>query len=321
MAMWDALKNGGNYLVKQTSLTETSGGITEVALGYAANINDKFYFGGTLGVPIVKYGKSTTYREEDATGNTNNNFNFYELKENFETSGIGVNIKLGFILKPSEYVRLGLAVHTPTWYNMEDTYNGTMSVNLDNYRTVPGTTSISADALNGGAISPYTYNLNSPWRFMVSGSYVLREVEDVRKQKGFLTADIEYVTYKSNKFVSAEENSDDGYYDDLNETMKSYYKNGVNFRVGGELKFTTLMTRLGFSYYSTPYADKELKADKMFISGGLGYRNKGIFIDLTYVQALQKDVNFPYRLPDKANTFANTKTSAGNVMLTLGFKI
>ena len=75
------------------------------------------------------------------------------------------------------------------------------------------------------------------------------------------------------------------------------------------------------AYYGSPLADKELKANKMFISGGAGYRNAGMFIDLTYTHALQKDVNFPYRLSDKANTFATTKTSGGGVMLTVGFKI
>jgi len=156
---------------------------------------------------------------------------------------------------------------------------------------------------------------------MLSGSYVLREAEDVRQQKGFLTGDVEYVTYKSNKFRNAEDYDDNGYYDKINATMKDYYKGAFNFRVGGELKFTTIMTRLGFAYYGNPYSDKELKANKMFISGGLGYRNAGIFIDLTYVHGLTKDVNFPYRLPDKANTFASTKGSGGNIMLTVGFKI
>src|SRR5690606_19238952 len=81
MARWDALKNGGDVLVDQSQFTETSGGITEIALGYAANMQDKLYIGGSLGVPIIKYEKNTRYREEDVTGNTNNNFNFYELNE------------------------------------------------------------------------------------------------------------------------------------------------------------------------------------------------------------------------------------------------
>ena len=159
---------------------------------------------------------------------------------------------------------------------------------------------------------------------MVSGSYVLREVEDVRKQKGFLTADIEYVTNGSNKFWQATsyatENEQD-YYKGVNSVIKDYYKGAFNFRVGGELKFTTIMTRLGFAYYGSPYEDKELKGSKMFVSGGLGYRNAGMFIDLTYIHGLHKDVNFPYRLSDKANTFANTKSTGANMMVTVGFKI
>ena len=59
----------------------------------------------------------------------------------------------------------------------------------------------------------------------------------------------------------------------------------------------------------------------MFASGGIGYRNYGVFVDLTYAHAFNRDINFPYRLSDKANTFAEQSGAAGNVMLTLGFKL
>ena len=329
MAMWDALKNGGDFLVDQSHTIETSGGVTELALGYAANMDNKLYIGGSIGLPIVKYEKKNTFREEDATGNNDNNFSFSELSETFTTKGLGINAKLGFIAKPADFLRLGLAIHSPTWYSFEDTYFGKMDVFIENGRSDPGVTSVTTTTLpdeNGNIpenqpIAAYKYELVTPWKFMLSGSYVLSETEDVRQQKGFITADVEYATYKSNKFRNAEDYDDNGYYDGLNATMKDYYKNAFNFRIGGELKFTTLMTRLGFAYYGSPYADKELKANKMFISGGLGYRHAGMFIDLTYVHGLHKDVNFPYRLPDKANTFANTKGGGGNVMLTFGFKI
>jgi hypothetical protein len=320
LAMWDALKSGGDFLVGQTYSSQTSGGITEFALGFATNHADKIYIGGSIGLPIIKYTKETVLREEDATGNNDNNFEFAELRERFTTKGAGINAKIGVIYKPVEYFRLGLAVHTPTWYSLEDTYSGSMQVNLENYRTTPGTTSVTVEDIYG-AVPTYKYELISPWKAMISGSYVLREIEDVRLQKGFLTADIEYVGYKSNKFRNAEDYDDDGYYDAVNDVMKEYYKNAFNVRLGGEIKFTTIMGRLGFAYYGSPYKDKELKASKMFISGGLGYRNAGMYIDLTYAHGLHKDVNFPYRLPDKANTFANVKSSGGNISLTLGFKI
>jgi hypothetical protein len=322
MALWDALKNGGELLVTQSHTIETSGGLTEIGLGYATNMDDKLYIGGSLGLPIVKYEKKSIFREEDATGNNDNNFNFNETTETFSTKGMGINVKFGVIAKPADFLRLGLAVHTPTWYSLKDSYNGSMRTDLDNYRTTPGAITVNvSDVLNAGEVPQYQYELISPWKFMLSSSYVLRETEDVRQQKGFITADVEYATYGSNKFRNAEDYDDDGYYDAINATMKDYYKGTFNFRVGGELKFTTIMTRLGFAYYGSPYSDKELKANKMFLSGGVGYRNAGIFIDLTYVHGLHKDVNFPYRLPDKANTFANTKSGGGNVMLTFGFKI
>lgn len=82
------------------------------------------------------------------------------------------------------------------------------------------------------------------------------------------------------------------------------------------------MARLGFAYYSSPYKDKALKASRMNLSGGLGYRNKGVFVDLTYVHRINKDVNFPYRVnAPRANTFATVKDNGGNVLLTFGVKI
>ena len=53
----------------------------------------------------------------------------------------------------------------------------------------------------------------------------------------------------------------------------------------------------------------------------MGYRNKGIFIDLGYSHIMNKDVQFPYLLNDKANTFALQTGNKGTLMLTLGFKI
>lgn len=322
MAMWEQLKNGGDFFVDQLHSIETSGGITEISLGYAANMDDKLYIGGSFGLPIVKYERKSVFIEEDATGNTDNNFNFNQTTETFSTKGVGVNLKFGIIAKPSQLVRLGLAVHSPTWYSLRDRYDASMLTDLENYRTTSGALTVNlSDVLNPGEAPQYRYELTSPWRFMLSGAYVLRETEDVRQQKGFITADVEYATYASNRFRNAEDYDDNGYYDAVNETMKQYYKGAFNFRVGGELKFTTVMTRLGFAYYGNPYSDEELKANKMYVSGGLGYRNAGIFIDLTYVHALHKDVHFPYRLPDKANTFATTKGTGSNVMLTVGFKI
>ena len=58
----------------------------------------------------------------------------------------------------------------------------------------------------------------------------------------------------------------------------------------------------------------------MFASGGVGYRNKGVFVDLTYVHSMQKDIHFPYRLDSAPYTAANLKSNVGNALLTVGIK-
>jgi hypothetical protein len=308
----------GNRL--QQNSIDTRGGITDVALGLAGNMNEKFYLGGSISLSVVNYERDQTYEERDLSGNTNNNFGYSRFEELYTTKGAGVNAKLGIMFKPVDNIRFGLALHSPTIYNLKDTYQSTMSTETENY--VPGLVTVKSDVFTGDPYSIYKYNHTTPWKFLASGSYVFKEIEDVTRQKGFISADIEYINYKASAYQVSEEggSSDESYYTSINNTIDDIYKGNFNLRLGGELKFNTIMARAGFAHYGSPYVDKELKANRSFISGGLGYRDKGIFIDLTYVYATNKDVSFPYRLSDKANTFANIKGRGDNAILTFGFK-
>src|SRR5205085_7747895 len=130
---------------------------------------------------------------------------------------------------------------------------------------------------------------------------------------------------KFSSFQPQGENNDEStknYLKSLNKAIDEAYKGAVNFRAGGELKFTTVMVRLGGAYYGNPYKDVNgEKGSKFQLSGGLGYRNKGMFVDLTYVYTMSKDVHYAYRLQYSDYTGANIKTNTGNVLLTVGFKI
>jgi len=152
---------------------------------------------------------------------------------------------------------------------------------------------------------------------------VISDNSDTKLQRGFITADLEFVNYKSSRFYTSTEGdaSQKTYYDQVNSVMKDYYQGAINFRLGGELKFDPWMFRLGGAYYGSPYSDKTLKASRIQASAGIGYRYHGFFIDLTYAASFNKDVNFPYRLSDAPNTFAEMKNNKGNVFLTVGIKI
>jgi hypothetical protein len=305
--------------INQRYDAQMRGGLHEIAIGFAGNMQDKLYVGGSLNIPVSVYQKELTYTESDYTSNPSNKFKDFTFKESTSSVGIGIGMKLGLIYKPQEYWRLGFAVHTPQIMTYKDNIRAWLTANTETYA---GTRGESSDALNNNNAGERKYNLLTPWRAIASASYVFREVNNTKKQRAFISADIEYVNYRAARFSSnqTEDASQKGYYDNINSAVKSYYKGNVNFKLGGELKFNTFMFRLGGAYYGSPYKDKELKASRVLATGGLGYRNKGMFIDLGYAHTFNKDVVFPYRLNDKANTFAEQTGSRGNVVLTLGFK-
>ncbi len=306
--------------LNQLKTIDTEGGIYDIALGYAANMDDKLYVGGSIGFPIVNYTRLTKYRESDPSGNTNNNFDYFELNDYLTTKGIGINGKLGVIFKPVDYLRLGVALHAPTFYSLTDRQSSDLKVASEAYN---GVATAKSSLFTNGAEGETQYSATTPWKVIASGSYVFREINDTRKQRAFITADVEYVGYGGASFGADGDNvssADQTYYNQMKTVIKDYYKGALNFRVGGELKLHTIMFRAGGAYYSNPYKDSELKSNTMQASGGLGYRNHGVFVDLTYVHNINKDVNFPYRIGDKQNTFAQQTGSRGNLLMTLGFK-
>lgn len=306
----------------QQNLIESKGGITEIALAMATNFNNKLLVGGTLGIPILSYKRHEVYTEADATSDPNNKFDYAQFEEELSTNGVGINLRLGLIYKPSEFVRLGFAIHSPTYYGLTDKYTYTATTNTESYQ---GLLTQNSTIFTNNAPAQFKYTMWNPYRVIASASYVIREVQDVTKQKGFLTADIEYVNYKFPTFGADPSNNDQSskdYLKTVNKAIDKAYRGAVNFRAGGELKFTTIMVRLGGAYYGNPYQNiNGEKGSRVQLSGGLGYRNKGFFVDLGYTYTMTKDVNFPYRLQYSAYSGANIKGSGSNILLTIGCKI
>jgi hypothetical protein len=312
----------GTGLLQRQRL-EHRGGLTELNLGVAANWNDKWYVGGSLGLSILSYDRTSFFDEADATANPNNKFDIATVTEHLSQNGAGALIRAGFIYKPIEKIRLGFSIHSPTLLTITDKYSSEITTNTETYQ---GEYTQTSQFLTGEEKSIFKYNLITPYKIIGSVSYVLHEVENVKNQKGFLTADIEYINYKSSSFMELEADRGNAsvvsYLDGLNQAIDNAYKGAFNFRVGGELKFTTIMVRLGAAYYGNPY--KNLvgeKGSRFQASGGLGYRNKGFFIDLTYAHTFSKDVHTPYRLDSGFTPLAKIKGGLGNAILTFGVKI
>ncbi len=81
----DAILNGTTAELFQEKDIQTKGGITEIAFGYAANMDDKIYIGGSLGIPIVNYERTSTFTERDISGDEDNDFNYATYRENYSS--------------------------------------------------------------------------------------------------------------------------------------------------------------------------------------------------------------------------------------------
>jgi hypothetical protein len=280
---------------------------------------DKLYLGASINVPLSFFTQDIDYMVSDMSDDANNDFNYSQFSQHHTLNGAGINGRLGIIYRPQNSLRFGFAVHTPSLMSFTDNLNAEMTTDTEGYAGAQ--TSKSSDFPN--ASGQIQYNELTPYRLVASAAYVFREVENVKLQKGFISADIEFVNHRGSRFLPMGDNNDQStidYYHAINDVIKSYYQGAFNFRLGGELKFSPLAIRIGGAYYGSPYNDNALKANRLMAAGGLGYRNRGMFIDLTFAETFNKDVSFPYRLADKANTFAELKNQRTNVLLTVGIK-
>lgn len=299
--------------INQLKTVEQRGGLTDINISFGGNYDETFMIGATVGIPSVRYFRDITYTESDASGNPDNDFDYFTYKESMSIKGSGINLKLGMIYKANDYVRLGAALHTPTYFNLQNVMNTSIVSNTENYKNYLGEGGGPVTAVTAPE-NIYDYGLTTPWRGVLSGSVILGKF-------GFITADYEFVDYSSARFNFS--SVDKSYETDVNQSIRSNYRGASNVRVGAEGRVDNFMMRLGFGYYGSPYKNASYNADRYDISAGVGLRFDGWFVDLAYVRSMMDQKVYAYVLDYADQLIAPTatlNTSLNNVALTVGFK-
>ncbi|NBT08638.1 MAG: hypothetical protein EBS98_07545 [Chitinophagia bacterium] len=304
--------------VNQSFDALTTGSYDELAFGWGGNMEDKLYLGASLVLPMINYTKSLTYSEADATSNPDNYFGGFVLNEHFSSRGWGIGAKLGIIYKPESFLRLGFTLHTPQVISFRDQMSASMTTNTEKYA---GIQSASSSELNNGYPGTREYTVSTPTKAIFSTSYFFASPSKPTQPLGFISADLEVVNYAGTRFyANSYDKATSDYYSLINDVVKVSYKNNINFKIGSELKLSSnWMVRGGAAYYGSPYKDETLKASRMVLSGGIGYRTNRNFIDFTIVSSSTKDALFPYRLNDKPNTYASL--TANQLLFNIGYGI
>ena len=235
----------------QTAVYNTFGSKTDIAFNLAFNVQDNFYFGFNLGFPTLKYRRQEVFSESavepaqfpvvffDKNNNkvsTNylNSSNSYTLN----TNATGFYAKFGFIALPTEHLRIGAAIQTPTMYGISE-------------RWVYGASSKYADSRFDGSanssVGEANYQLRSPYVVDAGIAYTLPGV-------GLFSIDYELNDYSVMKYSDEE----GGYfYEDAwagtNLVNRTFCGLSHSVRVGVEVKpLPFFALRAGYSMITDP---------------------------------------------------------------------
>lgn len=288
-----------NYGQLQRNTTDRKGYMNEYVLSFGANFNHKFYLGTTVGIYDIYFKENSNLYEYDAK----NNIPYFEdlnYNSSLKHTGSGFNIKLGAIYKPIDALRLGIAVHTPTFYKFTETYDNSMSTStFDGGRPVyPDKPGI------------YDFELETPLKAVFSGAYVIGKV-------GLISVDYEWVDYSTAKL----KNGSDGYnYYDENKTIEDTYRAVGNLHLGGELRVNSVFSlRAGYENYPSAFKSGYMNSDanSSTISGGFGFKQGSFFFDATLKHYTSEEYR---KLYAGDINMAKYSSQTNNVIFTLGYK-
>lgn len=331
------------------------GHIDEYNISLGGNIADVVYWGMDFDIIDLNYTLESHWGESLNNAYVNGRTGVasdWSLYNYYRVNGTGFNYKIGLIVKPIQQLRLGFAVHTPTWYNLDETYYGSVDYN---YAPNPNTEG-SYSETNDGYDAVNSYNFRSPWKFIVSAAGIIGD-------SFIISADYEWTSYSTMKY-SVDNGYNDYYYDDpwdwewkpakvaaldandrygyTNMDIQNYFTKTSALRIGAEYRVTPQFSvRAGYSYVSSPVKNEvadnqetiytvgtrpQYSVDRstQYITCGLGYKYQKFYIDAAYVYK-HRTSDFHAFTPDPSTPSipspeARISDNNSQIVLSMGFK-
>ena len=293
---------------RQEETIRTSGSQYQWNFAAGANYNDKLYFGATLGFVTLNYERIGDYRETEfeVLGVGPDLIDEIRVRDELDITGNGVNGTFGLILRPVDFVTVGVSYETPTFYALTEESSFFMTSRFAQSFDLGGETVPASPDRYDSDIVASNYNLRTPSKLNVGTTIFLGK-------QGFISGDVEFVDYASARIRSTDfsEAAD-------NNAIEEFYKSTVNYRIGGEYRLDVFRFRGGYGMMMNPYTS-DLKRDIESYSFGMGYRQKKYFVDLGVVNTRRKSFYSPYTLGDGTEPLITSKLRDTRVMFTLGF--
>lgn len=261
---WYANDNGSyishvssNSNKMQAKHMQTSGGENEFVFSVGGSYNEQLYIGASIGFPSINYYENTIYSEHSFE-DTINGLSGFDYQEELTTYGNGMNLKVGAIFRVNESFKIGASVHSPTYYNIEETYSTLITTHFNEV-------SYTEDS----PVNYFEYKLQTPWKVNLSASTILNK-------NILISGDYEIIDYSSVRM-----NSDSYRFTDENDIISNLYQKNENIKIGAEMNIKPFILRAGYAKLGSAFANKDFSRENF--SYGLGINNGGYYFDIAYV--------------------------------------
>jgi len=296
---WYANDNGSyishissNSNKMQAKHIQTSGGENEFVFSAGGSYNEQLYIGASIGFPSINYYENTIYSEHSFE-DTINGLNGFDYQEELTTYGNGMNLKVGAIFRVNESFKIGASVHSPTYYNIEETYSTLITTHFNEV-------SYTEDS----PVNYFEYKLQTPWKANLSASTILNK-------NILISGDYEIIDYSSVRM-----NSDSYRFTDENEIISNLYQKTENIKIGAEMNIKPFILRTGYAKIGSAFANKDFSRENF--SYGLGINNGGYYFDIAYVLSQGANEHLLYSEEYiEPTSLVNTKHS---LIFTLGLR-
>lgn len=273
--------------INQHKYIEEEGYQGEYDLSFGTNYKDKLYLGLTIGIQSIRYKYSSLYtgKASDDSYNEIDRYNHYQY---LKTEGVGTNFKIGAIYRPLPELRIGAAIHTPTYFSVSEDYEESMH---SEFYTPDENGDYEYDSYLDPYPTRYDYDMQTPWKAVFSLATVLW-------QKAILSIDYEFNNYNSARFSNGNDGFDYDQPGEANEYVRALLKNTNNVRIGAEYRVNSIFSlRSGYAYWDSPY--KYTDAGKIqTVSGGFGLNFGTFYCDAAYVYKFNKNTTRFYEYID-----------------------
>lgn len=320
---------GVNAGVGHTVGMQNRGSVGEYDISFGLNIDNKLYLGFTWGIQSVRWKQQMYYGEDYLYDSAPVYSDGAPLKEPaewmdynqaVEVKGTGMNAKIGLIYRPVEALRLGVALHTPTYYALERSYQAYMGTNLS-FGGVGDTTPILED------YGENTWDFYSPTRLMFGASYTFGRF-------AVLSVDYERDWYNGIRVKNIPMGFDLTE-DDYRHEFKTNFKGSNTLRIGAEVKpLPNFALRAGYGvaegalrndkslYYNTPLNERTT-----CYSAGVGFAFGATTLDLAYQHIANKQTEYllfyamdEMGIFDTASPYYRTDFNRNYFTLSIGYR-